>query len=156
MNATTPMHPEWQQDEFTVSTDPARLDVAAIHRFLTASYWATGIPYEVVARSLQHSLCFGVYHGREQIGLARIITDRATYAYLCDVYILEAWRGRGLAKWLMACVGAHPELQGLRRLNLVTRDAHPLYRQFGFVTPDRPEGYMEKLDREVYKRAAAL
>jgi GNAT superfamily N-acetyltransferase len=155
MNPVTPMHPEWQQNEFTVSTDPARLDVAAIHRFLTTSYWATGIPYEVVARSLQHSLCFGVYHGREQIGLARIITDRATFAYLCDVYILEAWRGRGLAKWLMACVGEHPDLQGLRRFNLVTRDAHPLYRQFGFVTPARPEGYMEKLDRDVYKRAAA-
>ncbi len=155
MNADTPMHSEWQQNAFTVSTDPARLDAAAIHRFLAASYWAAEIPYGVVARSLQQSLCFGVYHGREQIGLARLITDRATYAYLCDVYILEAWRGRGLAKWLMACVHAHPDLQGLRRFNLVTRDAHPLYRQFGFVTPDRPEGYMEKLDRDVYKRAAA-
>lgn len=154
MSTTTPMHLEWQQDGFTVSTDPARLDVAAIHRYLAGSYWAAGIPHAVVERSLQHSLCFGVYRGQEQIGLARLITDRATFAYLCDVYILEAWRGRGLAKWLMTCVHAHPDLQGLRRFNLVTRDAHPLYRQFGFVTPDRPEGYMEKLDRDVYKRAA--
>lgn len=149
------MHTEWQRAPFVISTDPARLDVDAVHRFLAASYWAAGIPREVVARSLQNSLCFGLYTGTEQIGLARVVTDRASFAYLCDVYVLEQWRGRGLGKWLIACVVAHPDLQGLRRFNLVTKDAHPLYAAFGFVAPARPKGYMEKLDPEVYKRGPA-
>ena len=146
------MHHEWHLDEFTVTTDPARLDGAAVHRYLVTSYWAAGIPRETVERSLRHSLCFGLYAGVEQIGLARVVTDRATFAYLCDVYVLEPWRGRGLAKWLIECVLAHPDLNGLRRFNLVTRDAHLLYEPVGFVTPVRPDRYMEKLDPEVNKR----
>lgn len=147
------MHGKWQLNEFTVSTDPARIDGAAVHRFLSQSYWASGIPREVVDRSLQNSLCFGLFIGGEQIGLARVVTDRATFAYLCDVYVLEPYRGRGLAKWLIACVMAHPDLAGLRRFNLMTRDAHRLYAPFGFVPPARPDRSMEKLDPEVYKRS---
>jgi GNAT superfamily N-acetyltransferase len=148
------MFSEWQRDGFVVSTDPERLDVEAIHRFLASSYWAAAIPRETVARSLRHSLCFGLYHGSETIGLARVVTDRATFAYLCDVYVLAPWRGRGLARWMMECVMAHPDLQGLRRFNLVTRDAHRLYRPFGFVPPADPGAYLERRDPEVYKRRA--
>src|SRR4029077_15028449 len=106
---------EWTRDGFTVGTDPARLYVDAIHAYLTTSYWAEGISRELVARSLPCSLCFGLYEGERQIGLARVITDRATYAYLCDVYVLPERRGRGLGHWLMECVMEHPDLQGLRR-----------------------------------------
>lgn len=133
------------RDEFLVSTDPARLDSAAIHAYLSVdSYWAKGIPLATLQRALAHSLCFGLYQGTSQIGLARVITDRATYCYLCDVYVLDSQRGKGLGKWLIECVIAHPELQGLRRMSLVTADAHDLYAQFGFVPPARPERYMEK------------
>jgi GNAT superfamily N-acetyltransferase len=127
--AHTWSHPS---SEFEVSTDPSRIDLAAVHGYLSASYWAKGIPPETVRRSIQNSLCFGVYRANQQIGFARVITDRATYAYLADVFVLEAYRGRGLSKWLMECVFAHPELQGLRRWSLATRNAHGLYRKFGF------------------------
>jgi GNAT superfamily N-acetyltransferase len=142
-------------DGYTVSDDPAKLDPVAIHAFLTRSYWASHIPLDVVERSLAHSLCFGLYDpAGAQVGCARVVTDRATFAYLCDVYVLEAHRGRGLSKFLMRCVLAHPDLQGLRRFMLATADAHGLYRQFGFETPQRPERVMEKLDPEAYVRAA--
>ncbi len=147
------MHQEYRRDNFTINTDPARLDVDAIHAYLTRSYWAEGIPRDVVARSLQHSLCFGVYDGAKQIGLARVISDYATYAYLADVYILEDYRGQGLGKWLMACVMSHPDVQGLRRWSLATRDAHGLYRQYGFAELARPERWMEILDADVYRKA---
>ncbi len=147
------MHQEYRRDNFTINTDPARLDVDAIHAYLTRSYWAEGIPRDVVARSLQHSLCFGVYDGAKQIGLARVISDYATYAYLADVYILEDYRGQGLGKWLMACVMSHPDVQGLRRWSLATRDAHGLYRQYGFTVLARPERWMEILDADVYRKA---
>lgn len=140
-----------EKDGFLVSTDPARLDLEAVHAFLSRSYWAQGIPRETVARSLSHSLCFGLYHGAQQIGLARVISDFTTYGYLCDVYILESHRGKGLATWLVECVLRHPDLQGLRRFNLVTRDAHGLYRKFGFVEPAHPGRYMELLRPNVYK-----
>ena len=129
--------------EYVVSTDPARLDLVAVHRYLAASYWSPGLPMDVLTRAVAHSLCFGLYHGTEQVGFARTITDRATFAYLCDVYVLEAHRGRGLGRWLMGVVVAHPALQGLRRFVLVTRDAHGLYTRFGFRPLGRPEGYME-------------
>lgn len=128
---------------YEISTDPARLDLEAIHAYLTHSYWAEGISRELVARSLAGSLAFGLYAGARQIGLARVITDRATFAYLCDVYVLEEFRGQGLGRWLMETVVAHPELQGLRRFTLVTRDAHGLYASLGFGPLARPEGYME-------------
>jgi GNAT superfamily N-acetyltransferase len=142
-----------ERNGFTVSTDPGRLDVAAIHDFLcNESYWAHGIPLDVLEKALAHSLCFGLYSGAKQVGLARVITDRATYFYLCDVYVLESRRGKGLGRWLIECVVAHPDLQGLRRMSLVTADAHGLYAQFGFVAPAKPERYMEKLNPDIYRR----
>jgi GNAT superfamily N-acetyltransferase len=143
---------EHHRGGFTVSTDPARLDMDAIHAFLTASYWAEGIPRETVERSLPGSLCFGLYEGGRQIGLARVITDRATFAYLCDVYVLPERRGLGLGKWLMECVMAHPDLQGLRRFHLVTRDAQELYRPFGFAEVANPGRHMEIARPGIYKQ----
>jgi GNAT superfamily N-acetyltransferase len=137
-------HLEFRHGEFLISTDPARLDVEAIHAFLSRTDWAKGVAREVVERSLRYSLCFGMYHQGRQIGLARVITDRATFGYLADVYVLEPYRGRGLGKWLVRCVLAHPELQGLRSLRLATRDAHGLYRQFGFTALKHPEHHLER------------
>jgi GNAT superfamily N-acetyltransferase len=139
-----------ERGEYVVSTDPAKLDVSAIHAFLSRSYWATGIPVETVARSLDGSLCFGLYHQGRQVGLARVITDGATFAYLCDVYILEKHRGRGLGRWLMETVMTHPALQGLRRWSLVTRDAHGLYAGLGFQPLQAPERHMEIHRTDVY------
>lgn len=141
-----------RRDEFRVSDDIALLDVELIHSFLRGSYWAAGIPRAVVERSLRGSLCFGVYEGDAQVGFARCVTDRATYAYLADVFVLPSHRGRGLSKWLMECVLAHPDLQGLRRWSLVTRDAHRLYARYGFVPLQTPERYLEKLDPQVYAK----
>jgi GNAT superfamily N-acetyltransferase len=134
----------------SISTDPRRLDVDAIHAYLTRSYWAAGIPRHLVEKSLAASLCFGLFDAERQIGLARVVTDRATFAYLCDVYVLEEYRGRGLGKWLMQAVVAHPDLQGLRRFVLLTRDAHGLYAQFGFTPLTTPERYMEIRRSGVY------
>lgn len=138
-------HPalDWTQGRFQISTSLDRLDGDAVHAYLTRSYWAPGIPRDLVERSLRNSLCFGLYEGNRQIGLARVITDGATFAYLCDVYVLEEYRGQGLAKWMMACVRSHPALQGLRRFVLITRDAHGLYEQYDFTPLGKPEGYME-------------
>ena len=140
-----------ERDDFLVSTDPARLDVDAVHTFLTSSYWALGIPRAVVERAIAGSICFGLFHGQRQIGFARVVTDRATFAYLADVYVLEEHRGRGLARWLIETVIAHPDLRGLRRFVLVTRDAHGLYEQFGFTPLAKPENYMEKHWPDVYR-----
>lgn len=145
--------PEPRRGGFTISTDPARLDVDAIHAFLTTSYWAEGIPRETVERSLRGSLCFGLYEEERQAGLARVVTDRATFAYLCDVYVLPELRGQGLGTWLMEQVMAHPNLQGLRRFSLVTRDAHEVYRPFGFAEIQNPTGHMEIVRPGIYKAA---
>ena len=139
------------RDQFTVSTDPARLDVDAIHAYLTRSYWAGNIPRDIVARALAGSLCFGVYDGAAQIGFARVVTDRATFAYFADVYVLEGYRGRGLSKWLMQVIMAHPDLQGLRRFSLVTLDAHGLYEQFGFRRLTTTERHMEIVRPDIYR-----
>ncbi len=129
---------------FTISTDKSRLDVAAIHDFLAnSSYWARNVPLATVLKSIENSLCFGVYEGDRQVGFARVITDYAVFAYLADVFILEAYRGRGLAKRLMACIVSHPELQNLRRWMLATKDAHGLYAQYGFNPLSKPERFME-------------
>ena len=128
------------------------MDLEAIHDFLTHCYWSEGIPRSTVEKAMKHSLCFGLFDGSKQIGLARVISDYATYAYLCDVYVLESYRGRGLGTWLMSCVMKHPDLQGLRRFTLLTRDAHRLYRKFGFAESKNPSRYMEIHDAEVYKR----
>lgn len=141
--------------DYRISDDPALLDVAAIHAFLARSYWAEGIPRETVARAVAHSLCFGIYAAdRQQVGLVRVISDYATFAYLCDVYVLEPHRGRGLAKAALRLVVSHPRLQGLRRMQLVTQDAHDLYAQFGFVPLGKPELHMEKRTPDVYRPVA--
>lgn len=138
--------------EFVVSTDPARLDLDVIHGFLTNCYWAKGIPRDTVARSIEHALCFGIYDGAgAQVGFARVISDFATYAYIADVFVLESHRGRGLGKALMERIQQHPSLQGLRRWNLSTLDAHGLYSQFGFTPPKWPERYMEILRPNIYQ-----
>lgn len=146
---------EHLRDGYVVSDDPRRLDLDAIHGFLSRSYWAEGIPFETVARSIRHSLCFGVYQGQRQVGFARVVTDRATFAYLADVFVLSGHRGRGLAKWLVQCIRAHPELQGLRRWHLATRDAHGLYAQLGFTALAQPSRHMEIVDPGVYCRRLA-
>jgi GNAT superfamily N-acetyltransferase len=140
----------WKKGTVEISTDPRRLDVGVIAAFLSTSYWARGIPREVVERSIRGSLCFGVYDGPAQVGFARVISDCATFAYIADVFVLESHRGRGLAKWLMTCIKGHPDLQGLRRWSLATRDAHGLYRQFGFGPPSNPNAGMEIVDRNAY------
>lgn len=146
------MDQEWRLGEYVISTDRHLLDISAIHNFLTTSYWAEGIPIDIVKKSIENSLNFGVYTAGKQIGFARVITDYATYAYIGDVYILEDFRGQGLSKWLMQVVADHPELQGLRRWTLLTRDAHELYRKTGFAEPRNPERYMEKGYPDIYKR----
>jgi len=143
---------ESRRADFVVSTDRTRLDLDVIHGFLTNCYWANGIPREVVARSIEHSLCFGVYDGSgAQVGFARVVSDFATGAYLGDVFVLETHRGRGLSKWMMECVVQHPALQNLRRWILLTRDAHGLYKQFGFTPLKSAERYMERHRPDVYE-----
>jgi len=143
---------EQRRGEFLVSTDPRRLDLGVVHQFLTNCYWAKGIPREVVERSIQHALCFGIYDGSgAQVGFARVVSDFSTVAYLGDVFVLESHRGRGLGKWMMQCILAHPALEGMRRWILVTRDAHGLYKQFGFTALQSAERYMELHRPDVYE-----
>lgn len=129
---------------YEVSTDTKRLDLNAIHAFLTQSYWALGVPRATVAKAVQNSVCVGVYLGHEQVGFARAVTDKATFAYLADVYVLESHRGHGLSRRMMEALTAHPDLQGLRRMLLVTRDAHGLYEKFGFQPLAAPARFMER------------
>lgn len=139
------------KDGYTVSTDRNRLDIDMVHGFLSQSYWAKGIPRATVIRSIEGSLCFGLYVGEIQIGFARMITDGATFAYLADVFVLEEHRGRGLSKWLMQVIMEHPDLQGLRRMMLATRDAHGLYRKFGFTNLTFPERWMQIHHPDIYQ-----
>lgn len=141
---------QYTNGQYRISTDTQKLDLDAIHAYLSRSFWAEGIPKATVAKAIANSLCFGLFHGEEQVGLARVVTDRATYAYLCDVYVLETHRGRGLGKWLIETVMAHPDLQGLRRFQLVTRDAHGLYSRHGFAAPGNPERHMEIFRHGMY------
>ena len=129
--------------------------MAAIHGYLRRAYWSEQIPFDVVERAVRGSLCIGAYDANgAQVGLTRLISDYATFCYVCDVYVLEEHRGRGLSKGMMAMAVEHPRLQGLRRWNLVTADAHGLYRQFGFASPNQPERYMERTVPDIYKRMA--
>ena len=138
--------PTYHHNGYTISTSKRKLNVARVHQMLSdEAYWARGRTREAVARSIKHSLCFGVYQGDEMVGFARIITDYTTHVYLCDVLITEAHRGRGLGKWLMACILKHPELQTVYRWFLLTRDAHGLYEQFGFHNAEDPTRYMERV-----------
>lgn len=136
---------EVHKNNFTISTDPSRLDVDLICDFLTRAYWAKGRPRERTERALANSLVFGLYDGDKQIGLARVISDYAVFAYLCDVFIHEKYRAQGLGKWLIETVMSHPDLQGLRRWTLATSDAHELYRQFGWDDLQGPKNWMEIL-----------
>jgi GNAT superfamily N-acetyltransferase len=143
---------EYRRGEFLISTSRERLSLNLIHGFLTNCYWAKGIPREVVVRSIEHALCFGIYDGAgAQVGFARVISDFATIAYVGDVFVLETHRGQGLAKWLMQCITQYPALQGLRRWILTTRDAHELYSQVGFTPVKAPERFMELHRPNVYE-----
>lgn len=137
---------EVKRGNFTISTSSSRLDLDAIADMLSRAYWAQGRRRETIERSLANSLVFGLYDGGRQVGLARIVSDYATFAWLCDVFIHEDYRGQGLGKWLIETVVAHPDLQGLRRLMLATRDAHGLYQQFGWTSLHNPERWMELLN----------
>ncbi len=137
---------EWKKDNFIISDDVSRLDVDAICDFLSHSYWADKRPRRVIEKSIQHSVCFGVYDGDKQIGFSRVVTDFSVFAYLCDVFIHHEYRGQALGKWMMECIMSHPDLQGLRRWSLVTRDAHGLYSQFGFTELSNSSLWMEKFD----------
>jgi GNAT superfamily N-acetyltransferase len=141
---------EWKRGDFTISTEKAKLDRGAIHTFLTESYWARGVPREIVDRSIENSLCFGLYDGNRLVGFARVITDSATFGYLADVFVVESHRGRGLATWFMESLLSHPDLRGIRRWMLVTRDAHGLYRKVGFTDLSAPERIMEKVLADPY------
>jgi GNAT superfamily N-acetyltransferase len=144
------MTSEWRRDEYTISTDKERLNVSLIHNFLSNSaYWAKGRSLEVVKRAIENSLNFGVYKDGEQIGFARVVTDYATFAWLADVFILDEYRGRGLSKWLIEVIVSHQQLQGFRRWVLATKDAHELYRRFGFAGLKEPARWMERFDSNV-------
>jgi N-acetylglutamate synthase-like GNAT family acetyltransferase len=140
------------KDGFTISTDKSKLDFDVIFDYLSnRSYWAAGVPMDKVKRAADNSICFGVYENDRQIGYARVVTDKATIGYIADVFILETHRGRGLSKWLMECILKHPELQGFRRWVLLTKDAHGLYKQFGFTEPEDISLYMELRKKEITK-----
>jgi GNAT superfamily N-acetyltransferase len=145
-------HEVARQGDFFISTDPGLLDLPLIHDFLAnRSYWAAGRPLEVVRRALGNSLCFGLYERGRQVGLARVVTDRATFAWLCDVFVLEEYRGRGLSKWLIECVMGDPALRRLRRVLLGTRDAHGLYERYGFAPLADPTRFLEVFRPDVYQ-----
>jgi GNAT superfamily N-acetyltransferase len=132
------------KNDFLLSTDKSKLQIGVIHGFLASSYWAANIPQETVEKSIEHSLCFGIYKADQQLGFARVISDYATFAYLADVFVLEAYRGHGLAKWLVQSIRQHHDLQGLRRWMLATHDAHSLYATYADFEPiKRPEMFME-------------
>jgi N-acetylglutamate synthase-like GNAT family acetyltransferase len=138
---------QWQQGEYTISTDDSLLDIRVIHDFISReSYWGQGRAIAVVQRALDHSLNFGLYKDRQQIGFARVVTDYATFAWVADVFVLPAYRGRGLSKWLMTVILSHSDLQGFRRWVLATKDAHGLYARFGFIPLHRPERWLERPD----------
>jgi GNAT superfamily N-acetyltransferase len=143
---------EANQNGFTISTDKTKLDIPLIHDYLcNQSYWLRGVPLSRVKKSIECSLCFGIYAGTQQVGFARLVTDMATFAYLCDVFVLEVWRGKGLSKWLMQTMLTNPALKDIRRWSLATRDAHGLYAQFGFTPLSDPDRFMEIKNVEGYK-----
>ena len=132
-----------EKKDFLISTDKTKLDIAVIHNYLSKeSYWAKNIPIKIIKKSIKGSCCFGLYKNKNQIGFARVVTDHATFGYVADVFILNEYRGKGLSKWLMEVIMTHPDLQGLRRWMLATKDAHGLYAQFGFLPLDKPERIM--------------
>jgi GNAT superfamily N-acetyltransferase len=147
---------QWFQGEYRLTDCRADMDASAIHAYLQRSYWAAGIPLATVSRAIEHSLCFGLFLESQQVGFGRVTSDFTTFAYLADVYVLEAHRGRGLSKWMITTIRAYPELQGLRRWMLATRDAHGLYRQSGFSALLHPEWMMEITAPDIYLHHSAL
>jgi GNAT superfamily N-acetyltransferase len=145
---------DYRRGDFVVSTDRERLDFDLIHGFLSRSYWAEGMPKVVLQRAIENSLCFGMFDRAQQVGFARAITDLATYAYLSDVFVVEGYRGRGLGRWMIECILTHPDLQGVRRIALFTRDAQGLYSQLGFGASTSKSEYMEIRNPGVYGSAA--
>ena len=143
----------WRRDEFEITTDPSRVDVDAVHAFLAACSWAQDIPRDVLLRSIEHSLPFSLWSPDRQVGFARVVSDRATFAYVGDVFVLPDYRRRGLSVWLMQVIVSHPDLQGLRRWSLLTRDAHGLYEKVGFRPLANPSRWMELHDPDVYSRS---
>ena len=141
----------WTSGAYRVTTERKQFDDVAIHAYLTTSYWSPGVPLDVVKRALDHSVCFGLFQGDAQVGLARAVTDRATFAYLADVYVLDDHRGQGLGKFIMTCVLDHPDLKSLRRMMLGTKDAHGLYANYGFTPLKTPARFMERHDPDVYR-----
>lgn len=149
-HADTPIR-EFQHEQYTISTDRKRIDVNAIHNFLKTSAWAKGISRDLVERSISNSFCFGVYENQKQAGFARVVTDFTTFAYVCDFFVFEPYRGRGLAKWLITTILDCPDLVNCRRKCIVTHEAHGLYRQMGFMSAKRPEAYLELLNKDAYQ-----
>jgi GNAT superfamily N-acetyltransferase len=135
----------WTRNGFELSTDPARMDLDAVHGFISQSYWGRGRSKDVMRRAMENAICFGVFREGVQVAFARVVTDRAVFAYLADVFVQPAWRGQGLSKWILEAVNAHPDLQGIKRFLLATRDAHGLYAQFGFKPPADSKVYMERM-----------
>ncbi len=148
---------EWKKDQYTISTDKSRLDVRMIHHFLyTTAYWATGRPMDTVRKSIENSLCFGLYGGEEQVGFARLVTDYATFGWLCDVFILPNHRGQGLGKWMVQCVMDHPDVKLLRRIILSSRDAREFYQKAGgFQALLYPNNWMEKFTEAPFRKSKA-
>jgi GNAT superfamily N-acetyltransferase len=143
---------EWKREDFTITDRREDLDMEAVHSFLRESYWAQGIPRGLLEKAVANSICFGVYRSAQQIGFGRVVTDLATFAYLSDIFMVQAYRGRGLGQWLVSCMLGYPELQGLRRWLLATRDAHGLYGKKGFAALRKPEWFMEINDPDIYLR----
>jgi GNAT superfamily N-acetyltransferase len=147
---------QWKLDDFVLSTDKSLLQIPRIHAFLsTHGYWCLGIPQNVVEKAVSNSLCFGLYDllsEGQQVGYARVVSDKATFAWICDVYVEASYRGRGLSKWMMDCILKYPDLQNLRRVLLGTQDAHGLYKKFGFEVPEKPQNFMEIKDNDIYKK----
>ncbi|GBD91401.1 acetyltransferase (GNAT) family protein [bacterium BMS3Abin04] len=141
---------EYRKQDYLISTDKAKLDISVIHNFLKGTYWAKNVPMEIVKRSIENSICFGVYYQDNQIGFTRVVTDYSTCAYIADVFILNEFRGKGLSKWLMEVIMNYPELQNLKRWMLGTKDAHGLYARFGFTSPQHPDWLMENTDLDIY------
>ena len=149
---------EWQREAYTISNDKARLDVRMIHHFLyTTAHWAVGRPMSIVRKSIENSLCFGVYDGDKQVGFARIVTDGATVGWICDMFIIASHRGRGLGRWLIECMMDQPDIKGLRRILLNTRDAHDLYVKYADFRPLlKPESWLERFNESPLRNAGPV
>lgn len=143
---------EYRKGAYRISTSRSELDIHFIHSYLTRSYWSHGIPYDIVEKCIRHSLCFGLFLDKKQVGFARLITDYTTYGYLADVFVIEEHQGKGLGKWLVECITTEPELQSLRRWGLATKDTHSLYQRYGFRRLENPDMFMEIHNPDIYRK----